>query len=263
MDIATWNINGVKARLETALAWLNEASPDVACLQEIKSEDAPFPRERFEELGYQVETHGQKGFNGVAILSKTPLEDVTRGLPGDESDEQARFITARVSPSEDSGMQPVRVACLYLPNGNPLGTEKFPYKLGWMERLLAYAQAQLVTEEPLILAGDYNVIPDARDLYSEPAWKDDALYQPESRAALRRLEALGFTDALRAVSDEQHYTFWDYQAGAWPKNHGIRIDHLMLSPQLADQLTTVRVDAHVRAWDKPSDHVPVIGTFAA
>ncbi|MBV6657591.1 MAG: exodeoxyribonuclease III [Devosiaceae bacterium] len=258
MQIATWNINGVKARLETALAWLEEASPDVVCFQEIKSEDAPFPRERFEALGYQVETHGQKGFNGVALLSKTPLEDVTRGLPGDDGDVQARFITGRVT---GPGGHTVRVAGLYLPNGNPLGTEKFPYKLSWMERLLAYAREALESEEPLVLAGDYNVIPDARDLYSENAWTDDALYQPESRAALRRLEALGFTDAIRAASDGQHYTFWDYQGGCWPKNHGIRIDHLMLSPQLADQLVEVRVDDHVRGWEKPSDHVPVVGRF--
>ena len=268
MEIATWNINGVKARLETALAWLKEASPDVACLEEIKSEDAPFPRQAFEELGYQVETHGQKGFNGVALLSKTPMSDVTRGLPflpdsGDASDDQARFITALVSPAEDSDLPPVRVACLYLPNGNPLGTEKFPYKLAWMERLIAYARERLDHEEPLVLAGDYNVIPDARDLTSEKAWADDALYQPESRGALRRLEALGFTDAVRAVSDGQHFTFWDYQAGAWQKNNGIRIDHLMLSSQLADKLQAVRIDDHVRGWEKPSDHVPVIGQFAA
>lgn len=263
MDIATWNINGVKARLETALAWLEEASPDVACLQEIKSEDVPFPRDRFEALGYTVETHGQKGFNGVALLSKTPMSDVTRGLPGDDSDEQARFITARVEPPAGSDLPAVRVACLYLPNGNPLGTEKFPYKLGWIERLLSYAEDCLRNEEPLVLAGDYNVIPDTRDLYSERAWLDDALYQPESRGALRQLEALGFTDALRAVSDEQHFTFWDYQAGAWQKNHGIRIDHLMMSPQLADKLVGVRIDDHVRGWEKPSDHVPVVGQFAA
>ncbi|MFK7792781.1 MAG: exodeoxyribonuclease III [Devosiaceae bacterium] len=263
MDIATWNINGVKARIVTALAWLKEASPDVACLQEIKSEDAPFPREAFEALGYQVETHGQKGFNGVALLSKTPMSDITRGLPGDDSDEQARFITALVSPPEETDLPPVRVGCLYLPNGNPLGTEKFPYKLGWMERLIAYANERLAAEEPLILAGDYNVIPDARDLTSEKAWQGDALYQPESRAALRRLEALGFTDALRAVSDDQHFTFWDYQAGAWQRNHGIRIDHLMVSPQLADKLRGVRIDDHVRGWEKPSDHVPVVGQFAA
>jgi exodeoxyribonuclease-3 len=263
VDIATWNINGVKARLETALAWLKEASPDVACLQEIKSEDAPFPREAFDALGYHVETHGQKGFNGVAILSKTPLSDVTRGLPGNGGDDQARFITARVEPPAESGLPSVRVACLYLPNGNPLGTEKFPYKLAWMERLIAYARAQLDREESLVLAGDYNVIPDGRDLYSEQAWLDDALYQPESRAALRRLESLGFTDALRAVSDGQHFTFWDYQGGAWQKNHGIRIDHLMLSAQLADRLTGVRVDDHVRGWEKPSDHVPIVARFAA
>lgn len=262
MDIATWNINGVKARLDTVKAWLEDASPDVACLQEIKSEDAPFPREAFEGLGYHVETHGQKGFNGVAILSKTPLEDVSRGLPGDDDDEQARFITARVTPADGSDLPPIRVAGLYLPNGNPVNTDKFPYKLAWMERLIAFACDALAAEEPLVLAGDYNVIPDTRDLHDEKAWKGDALYQPESRAAFRRLEALGYTDAVRAVSDGVHYTFWDYQAGAWQKNHGIRIDHLMLSPQLADRLTAVRVDDHVRAWEKPSDHVPVVGVFA-
>ena len=262
MEIATWNINGVKARLDSALAWLDEAKPDVACLQEIKSEDAPFPCAPFEALGYQVETHGQKGFNGVAILSRHPLSEVTRGLPGDEIDEQARFITALVTP-EGSTMAPIRVACLYLHNGNPLGSEKYPYKLAWMERLISFARTALLAEEPLVLAGDYNVIPDARDLYSEKAWVDDALYQPQSRAALRRLEALGFADALRAVSDGQHYTFWDYQAGAWPKNHGIRIDHLLLSPQLADRLEKLRIDDHVRGRDKPSDHVPVIARFAA
>ncbi len=261
MDIATWNINGVKARIDTALAWLKEASPDVACLQEIKSEDAPFPREAFEALGYHVETHGQKGFNGVALLSKTPMSNISRGLPGDESDEQARFITGLVEAPENSGLPAIRVACLYLPNGNPLGTEKFPYKVRWMERLIDYAQGRLAHEEPLVLAGDYNVIPDARDLYSEKAWVDDALYQPESRAALRRLEALGFTDALRAVSDETNFTFWDYQGGAWQRNHGIRIDHLMLSPQLANRLQGVRVDDLVRGWEKPSDHVPVVGSF--
>ena len=260
MQIATWNINGVKARLDTVLAWLRGAAPDVACLQEIKSEDDPFPREAFEALGYHVETQGQKGFNGVAILSRLPLEEVTRGLPGDDDDVQARFLTARVCPPQGAA---VRIACLYLPNGNPLGTEKFPYKLAWMERLIAFARSRLAHEEALVLAGDYNVIPDARDLYAEAAWKDDALYQPESRAALRRLAALGLTDALRAVSDGVHYTFWDYQAGAWQKNNGIRIDHLMLSPQLADRLVEVRVDAHVRGWEKPSDHVPVVGRFAA
>lgn len=263
VHIATWNINGVKARIDTVKAWLEEASPDVACLQEIKSEDAPFPRQALEDLGYHVETHGQKGFNGVAILSKTPLEDVTRGLPGDDSDEQARFITARVTPAEGGNLPPIRVACLYLPNGNPVETEKLPYKLGWMERLITFASQALEAEEPLVLAGDYNVIPDARDLHDESVWKGDALYQPVSRGALRRLEALGYTDAVRAVSDDVHFTFWDYQGGAWQKNHGIRIDHLMLSPQLADRLTTVRVDDHVRAWEKPSDHVPVIGAFEA
>ncbi|MEM6382335.1 MAG: exodeoxyribonuclease III [Pseudomonadota bacterium] len=259
MQIATWNINGVKARIDTLVAWLEEAEPDVACLQEIKSEDEPFPRGKLEALGYTVETHGQKGFNGVALLSKTPLEDVERGLPGDEDDPQARFIVGTATAR--SGRK-VRVACLYLPNGNPLGTEKFPYKLAWMERLISYARQARDVEMPIVFAGDYNVIPDARDLYSEKAWLDDALYQPESRAALRRLEALGYTDAVRAVSDAQHYTFWDYQGGAWQRNHGIRIDHLMVSPELADTLSSVRIDDHVRGWEKPSDHVPVIGEFS-
>ena len=260
MQVATWNVNGIKARIDTVLAWLDEAAPDVACLQEIKSEDGPFPREPFEARGYRVETHGQKGFNGVAILSRLPLSGIEAGLPGDAEDAQARFLAATVGAPDG---RPVKVACLYLPNGNPLGTEKFPYKLAWMERLIAYGRAALAAEVPLVLAGDYNVIPDARDLVSEAAWANDALYQPESRAALRRLEALGFTDAVRATSDGRHFTFWDYQAGAWQKDNGIRIDHLMLAPQVADRLEAVRVDAHVRGWEKPSDHVPVVVRLAA
>ncbi|MEM1288453.1 MAG: exodeoxyribonuclease III [Pseudomonadota bacterium] len=261
MQVATWNINGIKARLETCLAWLDEAQPDVACFQEIKSEDAPFPREAFEQRGYHLETHGQKGFNGVALLSKRPFESVEPTLPGDADDPQARFISARVAAAGPSE-KPINVSCLYLPNGNPLGTEKYPYKLAWMERLLSFARNAVQREEPLILAGDYNVIPDNRDLYSERAWLDDALYQPESRALLRQLEALGFTDAVRAVSDEQHFTFWDYQGGAWQKNHGIRIDHLMLAPAIADRLLSVRIDDHVRGWEKPSDHVPVVASLS-
>ena len=254
MKIATWNINGIKARLDTLIAWLEESRPDIACLQEIKSVDEGFPAQRIEDLGYNVEVHGQKGFNGVAILSKSPLEDVRRGLPGDASDEQARYIEA-ITTAECGA---IRVASIYLPNGNPLGTEKFPYKLGWMKRLEAHALELLRLEEALVLAGDYNVIPENEDCYSPAAWTGDALFQPESRDAFKRLKNLGLYDALRTSEPLSGvYTFWDYQAGAWPKNHGIRIDHLLLSAQAADRLIAIGVDKHTRSWEKPSDHVPV------
>ncbi|MBH0238872.1 exodeoxyribonuclease III [Methylobrevis albus] len=256
--VATWNINGVKARIDTALEWLRQDGPEIVCLQEIKSVDEGFPREPFEAIGYNVATHGQKGFNGVAILSKLPLEDVTPRLPGDDDDVQARFIEGIVSVR--GGI--LRVVSLYLPNGNPIGTEKFSYKLAWMKRFNAHAAARLALEEPLVLAGDYNVIPEPWDCHDPKVWAGDALFQPESRAAFRELAALGYTDALRACTDAAGvYSFWDYQAGAWQKNHGIRIDHLMLSPQAADRLTGCEVVKHVRAWEKPSDHVPVVVTL--
>lgn len=254
MIIATWNINGVKARLDTTLSWLKKAQPDVACLQEIKSVDEAFPREPFEALGYNVITHGQKGFNGVAIFSKRPIEEWRSGLPGDESDEQARFIEAVIATDD----RPVRVISLYLPNGNPVDSEKYPYKLKWMERLADYAAELLPLEEPLIFAGDYNIIPTDQDVHDAEAWRGDALILPESRAAFRKLTCLGLTEALAATTDEPgQYTFWDYQAGAWQKNHGIRIDHFLLSPQAADLMESVWIDKEVRAWEKPSDHVPV------
>jgi exodeoxyribonuclease III len=254
MKIATWNINGVRARIENLVAWLKESGPDIACLQEIKTVDADFPRLEIEALGYHVETHGQKGFNGVALLSKASPVEVMRGLPGDASDEQARYIEGVYA----LGNSVVRVGGLYLPNGNPLGTEKFPYKLGWMERLISHARERLVFEEPFVLAGDYNVIPEPEDCFSPKAWEGDALFQPESRQAFRRLEALGMTDAVRASTDAaKTYTYWDYQAGAWQKNNGIRIDHVMLSPEAANRLEAVSIEKHVRAWEKPSDHVPV------
>lgn len=254
MKIATWNINGVKARIETTLTWLKETAPDVACFQEIKSVDENFPREAFEDAGYNVETHGQKGFNGVAILSKQPLEDITRGLPGNPDDDQARYIEATISTDGAA----VRVACLYLPNGNPLGTEKFSYKLAWMQRLEDRVEELLADEMPLVVAGDYNVIPMPEDARKPEAWTDDALFQPESRASFRRLINLGMTDAIRAtIPDPGTYTFWDYQAGAWQKNNGIRIDHLLLSPQAADRLQSAGIDRETRGWEKPSDHVPV------
>lgn len=253
MRVTTWNINGVKARLEAALAYLREAAPEVVCLQEIKSIDEGFPAEPFEALGYNVVTHGQKGFNGVALLSKLPLEDVSRRLPGDDTDEQARYIEATVTPPGGS----VRVGCLYLPNGNPIGTEKFAYKLAWMERLRLHAEALLADETAFVLAGDYNVIPEPVDAKRPEAWTSDALFQPESRAAFRRLLSLGLTEAVRACHPEPGlYTFWDYQAGAFQKNDGIRIDHLLLSPQAADRLAAAGIDKFPRGWEKPSDHVP-------
>ncbi|MFB2530807.1 exodeoxyribonuclease III [Paracoccus sp. p4-l81] len=253
MKIATFNINGIKARIEALNDWLAEARPDVALLQEIKSVDEAFPREVIEDLGYRVETHGQKGFNGVAILSRLPLEDVMRGLPGDDSDEQARYIEATVI-----GTRAVRVAGLYLPNGNPAPGPKYDYKLEWMARLEARMRAALIEEMPMLFAGDYNVIPQAEDAARPEAWVDDALYLPDTRAAFRRMVNLGLTDALRLYQPQGGvYTFWDYQAGAWQRNNGIRIDHLLATPQAADLLRAAGVDKDCRAKDKPSDHVPV------
>ncbi|TMV14499.1 exodeoxyribonuclease III [Arenibacterium halophilum] len=253
MKIATFNINGIKARAAALPDWLDSAQPDVVLLQEIKSVDEAFPRELFEERGYQVETHGQKSFNGVAILSKLPLEDVTRGLPGDDSDEQARWIEATVV-----GKQAIRLCGLYLPNGNPAPGPKYDYKLGWMERLRARAQQLLDGEEIALMAGDYNIIPQAEDAKRPDAWREDALFRLESREAFRRIVNLGFTDAFRArVGGPGHYSFWDYQAGAWNRDDGIRIDHLLLTPQCADLLRDVGIDKEIRGFDKPSDHVPV------
>ena len=254
MKIATFNINGIKARTEALLNWLAEAQPDVACLQEIKSVDEAFPREAFEALGYRVETHGMKAFNGVAILSKLPLEDVTRRLPGDEADEQARWIEATVIGPKRA----VRLCGLYLPNGNPTPGPKYDYKLAWMDRMLTRTRTLLADEQPLVLCGDYNVIPQAEDAAHPQNWLNNALYLPQTRAAYQRLLNLGLTDAIRAQNPAPGtYTFWDFQAGAWERNNGIRIDHLLLSPQAADLLQASGIDKAVRGRDRPSDHVPV------
>ena len=256
MKIATFNINGIKARIEALPRWLAEAAPDVVCLQEIKSQDDGFPAQMFRDMGYFVETHGQKGFNGVALLSRLPLGDVVRGLPGDADDLQARWIEATV--------RGVRICGLYLPNGNPAPGPKYDYKLGWMARMEARVQVLLARERPLVFAGDYNVIPQAMDAAKPDTWVTDALYLPETRAAYRRLVNLGLTDAFRVREPGPgHFSFWDYQAGAWERNNGIRIDHLLLSPQAADLLTEVRIDKAVRGGDKPSDHVPVWVTLDA
>ena len=254
MKIASFNINGIKARLAALTDWLDEAQPDVALLQELKSVDENVPREPFEERGYNVETHGQKGFNGVAILSKRPLEDVTRGLPGDADDEQARWIEATVMGEHRA----VRLCGLYLPNGNPAPGAKYDYKLAWMERLRARATDLLASEEPVLMGGDYNIIPQDEDAATPEAWRKDALALPDSRAAFRRIVNLGFTEAFRARHPGPgHYSFWDYQAGAWNRNDGIRIDHFLLSPQAADLMTGCHIEKAVRGREKPSDHVPV------
>jgi exodeoxyribonuclease-3 len=259
MKIATFNINGIKARIEALPRWLATASPDVVALQEIKSQDDAFPRQLFEDMGYRVETHGQKSFNGVAILSRLPLEDVTRGLPGDDTDEQARWIEATVL-----GQQAIRICGLYLPNGNPAPGPKYDYKLAWMARMEARVKALLADEVPTVFLGDFNVIPQPIDAAKPDAWVQDALFLPASRAAFRRLLNLGLTEAIRTRNPRPGlYTFWDYQANSWERGNGIRIDHLLLSPQAADILQDCGIDKDVRAGDKPSDHVPVWIDIAA
>ena len=254
MKIATWNVNSIKARLEPALAWLKDAKPDVVCLQEIKTVDETFPQQAFEALGYNCAVHGQKSYNGVALLSLRPMEDVTPRLHGDEADDHARYLEAVITGDHGT----VRVASIYAPNGNPWPGPKFDYKLAWLERLRLHAKKLLANEEPVVLMGDYNIIPEDKDAAKPKAWLKDALFQPESKAALRRIENLGYTDAFRTLHPQGgHYTFWDY-FGSWERNNGIRIDHILLSPQAADRLKACHIDKEVRgASEKPSDHVPV------
>lgn len=251
VKIATWNVNSVKARLPHLLDFLKASNPDIVLLQEIKCVDEEFPRLEIEALGYNVATVGQKSYNGVAILAREPIKDSLRRLPGaDGTDEQARYLEATISG--------LRVASIYLPNGNPLGTEKFDYKLAWMERLRTRARDLLSEERPFVLAGDYNVCPTDTDVFDPVAFANDALCQPASRAAFRRIVNLGLTDAIHALDPTPHqYTFWDYQARSWEQDHGLRIDHILLSPQTADRLTAAGIDKTPRGKPKASDHTPV------
>ncbi len=254
MKIATWNVNSIKARLANTLEWLETAAPDVALLQEIKTVADKFPRLEIEERGYSCAIVGQKSYNGVAILSKFPLEDIVETLPGDDNDEQARYVEAWV----DAGDEGLRVASIYLPNGNPVDSEKYPYKLAWMDRLRTHAESLLSTEEPVVLGGDYNVIPAPGDVYDPEGWRDDALYRLDTRKRFRALINLGYTEAFRALHAETgRYSFWDYQRRAFESDRGLRIDHLLLSPQAADRLSACDIDTVPRGKEKASDHTPV------
>mgnify|MGYP000232550274 CR=1 FL=1 len=251
MKIASWNVNSIKARLPRVTEWLSEFQPDVVLFQELKCIDDNFPRMEIEDLGYNVATHGQKTYNGVAILSKYPIEDVMEGLPGDDDDEQARYLEATVNN--------VRVASIYLPNGNPAPGPKYDYKLEWMRKLKSHLKETLLNEEIFIILGDFNVIPEEEDVHNPEAWKDDALFKIETKKAYREILSLGFLDSFRQFNNEPgNYTFWDYQRGAWQRNNGIRIDHILTSPLAADKMKNVYIDKTVRDKDKPSDHVPIL-----
>lgn len=254
MRIATWNVNSIKARLPMVLDVLKDIDCDVVCLQEIKCETDAFPYLEIEELGYNCAVHGQKSYNGVALLSKFPIEDIIKGLPGNEDDEQARYVEALVLSD-----RPVRIGGLYLPNGNPAPGDKYDYKLSWMDRLTSHARHLFQSQETFLLCGDYNCIPNDSDCWDMSVWREDALARPETRRSFQKLLNLGLIEAFDAHDGRGHqYTFWDYQAGAWTKDHGIRIDHHLLSPQAADRLQRVEIFKTARSLEKPSDHVPVI-----
>lgn len=256
LTIATWNVNSITARLPHVLNWLSKKGPDVLLLQELKCITESFPFSDIEALGYHVTAHGQKAYNGVAILSRHPMEDISTGLAGDENDAQSRYIEATIKNT--------RIASIYLPNGNPVDTEKFSYKLNWMTRLKAHAKDLLKTGRPVILGGDFNIIPEPIDCYNPAVWENDALFRLESRKKWREILNLGYTDALRALDRHpERYTFWDYQAGAFQRNNGIRIDHFLLSPTAADRLQACVIDAEPRGLEKASDHTPVILTIKA
>ena len=255
LKIASWNLNSVKARLPNLLRWLKEAAPDVVLLQEIKVQTHDFPSLEIEGLGYNTAVVGQKTYNGVAILAKRPIEVEHKALPGESGDSQARYLEAVVGT--------LRVATIYLPNGNPVASDKFAYKLAWMARLRAHAATLMRLDEAFVLGGDYNVAPSDADVYDPVAWQEDALCRPESRAQFRALLHLGLTDGFRALHGEPHrYTFWDYQGGRWPRDEGLRIDHLLLSPQAADRLQECDIAREPRGWERASDHVPIWCTLS-
>ena len=250
IKITSWNVNSIKARLEHVLKYCKNNSTDVLLLQEVKTTDENFPRSSFEEIGWRVATHGQKTYNGVAILSKKDIEIVQIGLPGDDNDEQARYIEAEING--------LRIANIYLPNGNPCPGPKYDYKLAWMERLFSRAKWLFNQQQPVILAGDFNVIPHPIDCFDPQLWQDDALFRKETRAKFYAICNLGYIDAIRQVHPNgAHYTFWDYQRGAWQKDNGIRIDHILLSPEAADKLIDCNIDRKPRGFEKASDHTPI------
>jgi exodeoxyribonuclease-3 len=251
MKIATYNVNGINGRLPVLLKWLEETTPDVVCLQELKAPQEKFPEQAIKDLGYNAIWHGQKSWNGVAILARNAKpEEIRRELPGDIEDSHSRYIEAMVNG--------ITVGCLYLPNGNPAPGPKFDYKLGWFQRLTEHAAELLAAGTPVVLAGDYNVMPTERDVYKPERWGDDALFRPEVRAAFHNLVAQGWTDAIRKLyPDETIYTFWDYFRNAYGRDAGLRIDHFLLSPHLDRRLIAGGVDRFVRGWEKTSDHGPV------
>lgn len=250
LKVATWNVNSIKARLPVVLDWLRRAEPDIVLFQETKVVDAEFPTLEIGDLGYNLAVVGQRAYNGVAVLSKQPIELMASALPGDPNDAEARYLEVFTAG--------LRVASVYVPNGNPVDGPRFPFKLVWLERLRVRMAELLKSEDACVIAGDYNVAPTDGDVYNPVSWRDDALCQPASRAAFRRILHLGFTDAVRALRDEDHqYTWWDYRRRAWPADRGLRIDHLLLSPQAADRLLSAGIDREPRGWDKTSDHTPV------
>ncbi len=251
MKIATYNVNGVNGRLPVLLRWLDETAPDVVCLQELKAPQEKFPEKAIQDAGFNAIWHGQKSWNGVAILTrKGQPEEVCRALPGDPDDDHSRYIEASVNG--------ILIGCLYLPNGNPAPGPKFDYKLRWFERLTAHATSLLASDKPVVLAGDYNVMPTEKDVYKPERWVNDALFRPEVRSAFKTLVDQGWTDAIRKLyPDETIYTFFDYFRNAYERNAGLRIDHLLLSPHVSSRLIAAGVDRNVRGWEKSSDHAPV------
>jgi exodeoxyribonuclease-3 len=251
MKIATYNVNGVNGRLPVLLKWLEESKPDVVCLQELKAPQEKFPEDAIKDAGYYAIWHGQKSWNGVAILSKhEEPKEIRRALPGDNEDTHSRYIEATVND--------IIIGCLYLPNGNPAPGPKFEYKLKWFERLQLHSASLLKQKTPVILTGDFNVMPTEKDVYKPERWVDDALFRPETRAAFKKLVEQGWTDALRELyPDETIYTFWDYFRNAFGRNAGLRIDHFLLSPELNKKIKGGGVDKYVRGWEKTSDHAPV------